>query len=113
MRALIGHVAAVVIDEIAPVEKAPLIQWMFVARRRLEAFPIQLRSEEHTSELQSLRHLVCRLLLEKKKITILTTTVDIKILPHDEVNAERERRSIWRRDFSERIPSHLERHRRC
>src|SRR5262245_65381815 len=29
----------------------------------IEAF----RSEEHTSELQSLRHLVCRLLLEKKK----------------------------------------------
>src|SRR5258705_13447551 len=27
---------------------------------------IFLRSEEHTSELQSLRHLVCRLLLEKK-----------------------------------------------
>src|ERR1039458_7136756 len=30
--------------------------------------PILLRSEEHTSELQSLSHLVCRLLLEKKKI---------------------------------------------
>src|ERR1035441_10738451 len=29
--------------------------------------PIRLRSEEHTSELQSLRHLVCRLLLEKNK----------------------------------------------
>src|SRR5262245_63044982 len=29
------------------------------------------RSEEHTSELQSLRHLVCRLLLEKKKHTTL------------------------------------------
>src|SRR5258705_937074 len=29
--------------------------------------PRSLRSEEHTSELQSLRHLVCRLLLEKKK----------------------------------------------
>src|SRR5437870_8468205 len=28
------------------------------------------RSEEHTSELQSRGHLVCRLLLEKKKITI-------------------------------------------
>src|SRR5262245_65160229 len=28
---------------------------------------VTLRSEEHTSELQSLRHLVCRLLLEKKK----------------------------------------------
>src|SRR5687767_15224884 len=27
------------------------------------------RSEEHTSELQSLAYLVCRLLLEKKKIT--------------------------------------------
>src|SRR5262245_62966095 len=29
----------------------------------------EMRSEEHTSELQSLRHLVCRLLLEKKKKT--------------------------------------------
>src|SRR5205823_8164035 len=35
------------------------------------------RSEEHTSELQSLAYLVCRLLLEKKKInnqTLLITT---------------------------------------
>src|SRR5438045_9414693 len=32
-------------------------------RTRLEN---EKRSEEHTSELQSLRHLVCRLLLEKK-----------------------------------------------
>src|SRR5262245_65029550 len=30
-------------------------------------FAVIVRSEEHTSELQSLRHLVCRLLLEKKK----------------------------------------------
>src|SRR3712207_9295421 len=30
------------------------------------------RSEEHTSELQSRQYLVCRLLLEKKKNTILT-----------------------------------------
>src|SRR5437899_3882760 len=30
-------------------------------------FILFMRSEEHTSELQSLRHLVCRLLLEKKK----------------------------------------------
>src|SRR5690554_7917568 len=29
------------------------------------------RSEEHTSELQSRPHLVCRLLLEKKKIAVL------------------------------------------
>src|SRR5947199_7166540 len=32
------------------------------------------RSEEHTSELQSLRHLVCRLLLEKKKNTQETSS---------------------------------------
>src|SRR5579872_7574334 len=30
-------------------------------------YPKKLRSEEHTSELQSRPHLVCRLLLEKKK----------------------------------------------
>src|SRR2546425_7898065 len=29
--------------------------------------PLRTRSEEHTSELQSLAYLVCRLLLEKKK----------------------------------------------
>src|SRR5258705_2199388 len=33
-----------------------------------------LRSEEHTSELQSLRHLVCRLLLEKKKKIVMYLT---------------------------------------
>src|SRR5262245_65301493 len=44
-----------------------------VARDRDAARLVELdavlarRSEEHTSELQSLRHLVCRLLLEKKK----------------------------------------------
>src|SRR5258705_3189829 len=32
------------------------------------------RSEEHTSELQSLRHLVCRLLLEKKKASTVIVT---------------------------------------
>src|SRR5262245_62607691 len=42
--------------------KAPRDPHQRVARR---AF--RVRSEEHTSELQSLRHLVCRLLLEKKK----------------------------------------------
>src|SRR5438045_8378293 len=34
-----------------------------------------VRSEEHTSELQSLRHLVCRLLLEKKKKTKSNTSL--------------------------------------
>src|SRR2546421_9709431 len=35
------------------------------------------RSEEHTSELQSRSDLVCRLLLEKKKHTISTSTITI------------------------------------
>src|SRR2546425_2245872 len=33
-------------------------------------FVVSLRSEEHTSELQSLAYLVCRLLLEKKKTRV-------------------------------------------
>src|SRR5947208_12727544 len=41
------------------------------------------RSEEHTSELQSPDHLVCRLLLEKKKT----------ILPHGDVKEHLPRRS--------------------
>src|SRR5262245_66329306 len=39
------------------------------------------RSEEHTSELQSLRHLVCRLLLEKKKKKQKTITRRTKVTP--------------------------------
>src|SRR5687768_18252506 len=42
------------------------------ARRSLRSrFRFHLRSEEHTSELQSRLHLVCRLLLEKKNDIIL------------------------------------------
>src|SRR3712207_8371320 len=40
-----------------------------VAQRGLFAFLAGQRSEEHTSELQSRQYLVCRLLLEKKKIS--------------------------------------------
>src|SRR2546425_9247583 len=36
-----------------------------------------VRSEEHTSELQSLAYLVCRLLLEKKKKNNTTSQVEI------------------------------------
>src|SRR5437870_9499413 len=39
--------------------------WVRHPRRRIAMRPV--RSEEHTSELQSRGHLVCRLLLEKKK----------------------------------------------
>src|SRR5258705_5755050 len=45
------------------------------ARMGCAATDDNFRSEEHTSELQSLRHLVCRLLLEKKKKKIRKMTV--------------------------------------
>src|SRR5215472_3005446 len=38
------------------------------------------RSEEHTSELQSLRHLVCRLLLEKNKIIRSLAPMPVKLV---------------------------------
>src|SRR2546422_7345398 len=40
-------------------------------RRHVDEVPAGGRSEEHTSELQSRLHLVCRLLLEKKKQPII------------------------------------------
>src|SRR6266498_4734271 len=39
----------------------------FASRRECSRVFLSRRSEEHTSELQSRPHLVCRLLLEKKK----------------------------------------------
>src|SRR3989441_3260346 len=39
------------------------------------------RSEEHTSELQSLAYLVCRLLLEKKKIDRLGYGLEVAVEP--------------------------------
>src|SRR5687767_15681461 len=43
--------------------------------------PPSARSEEHTSELQSLAYLVCRLLLEKKKSKQKTPTVNTNTIP--------------------------------
>src|SRR6266496_6702214 len=59
----------------------PIYRWRSLSRLRLscggdrERGPRHSidRSEEHTSELQSRRDLVCRLLLEKKKDTAHTT----------------------------------------
>src|SRR2546422_7551387 len=45
------------------------------APNRRRNFPLNFRSEEHTSELQSRLHLVCRLLLEKKKNQMTQGTV--------------------------------------
>src|SRR5690606_28957766 len=40
----------------------------YIAKRLEPHYPVLYRSEEHTSELQSRENLVCRLLLEKKKV---------------------------------------------
>src|SRR5438093_8522590 len=47
-------------------------------RRARTPGPCPRRSEEHTSELQSLTNLVCRLLLEKKKKNNIETPLDHK-----------------------------------
>src|SRR3712207_9135416 len=43
---------------------------VLIAMLLLVNWSVTLRSEEHTSELQSLQYLVCRLLLEKKNKTL-------------------------------------------
>src|SRR5947209_10111210 len=50
-------------------------------RESFEALQLALglRSEEHTSELQSRQYLVCRLLLEKKKIKNTCVPANIKV----------------------------------
>src|SRR5688572_31612020 len=60
-----------------PSESAP------VARRLAAAGTLMLRSEEHTSELQSQSNLVCRLLLEKKKKTTLKHTLFLHHCAHN------------------------------
>src|SRR5258706_4003938 len=58
-------------DELQPVraDEAPPLAVRERVRRH------EVRSEEHTSELQSLTNLVCRLLLEKKKTTTSSASV--------------------------------------
>src|SRR2546430_2933367 len=50
-------------------DKALVGRFQLLARL-LQALLLRLRSEEHTSELQSQSNLVCRLLLEKKTVDI-------------------------------------------
>src|SRR5258705_6666970 len=68
-----------------PRRRPPARQARRLLAHRPQAVRDLSRSEEHTSELQSLRHLVCRLLLEKKKKTELTLVERDK---QDEVAAE-------------------------
>src|SRR2546429_3208739 len=57
------------LQQIAPPFGAPLLEGVVVGELEVieGALVVGERSEEHTSELQSRLHLVCRLLLEKKK----------------------------------------------
>src|SRR5258705_9301426 len=62
--------------------------------RRERKLAEKARSEEHTSELQSLRHLVCRLLLEKKNKTAPQAArpyprTSLPSLPHRRVSTRR------------------------
>src|SRR5437660_6357751 len=59
------HDALPIFAQLARARRLRLELARFAQRDRGGA--VQLRSEEHTSELQSRGHLVCRLLLEKKK----------------------------------------------
>src|SRR6266496_2777830 len=60
---LVENVAKATVEGVAFVHKASNKEIVFKSLAR----NLRLRSEEHTSELQSRRDLVCRLLLEKKK----------------------------------------------
>src|SRR2546422_8077848 len=50
-----------------PMPPAPAVKVLIFLGAKLDRQKPRWRSEEHTSELQSRLHLVCRLLLEKKK----------------------------------------------
>src|SRR5205814_7716165 len=65
----------------APVTIAQVRLLIRAPPRRGSRLRRRVRSEEHTSELQSLRHLVCRLLLEKKKKTN-NIHIDDKMVNH-------------------------------
>src|SRR5258708_30743729 len=71
-RSLNRHVESIRVHEFDDADSQRLITSAAESRHRMEpGFTFQFggatRSEEHTSELQSPDHLVCRLLLEKKK----------------------------------------------
>src|SRR5205814_9211219 len=67
-REAVDHSEVVLVPQHAD-QGAARVRWIELSQRVGEdSGAVGVRSEEHTSELQSLRHLVCRLLLEKKKL---------------------------------------------
>src|SRR5258705_7540749 len=75
------------LSKVLGIRKGTVMSRLFHARLKMqnklrdylgaEAPDASERSEEHTSELQSLRHLVCRLLLEKKKNARTYQCIDV------------------------------------
>src|SRR5438445_7393042 len=62
----------------------------------LPSITLALRSEEHTSELQSRQYLVCRLLLEKKKKTTKKKNMNNQTKPTYRHNTKLEQSTIQR-----------------
>src|SRR3712207_8158249 len=80
-RSMIGYICSAVTNVlIAFADKEQIYGFVMWTKGSFSGFTwaninVLMRSEEHTSELQSRQYLVCRLLLEKKKkILILYTT---------------------------------------
>src|SRR5207244_9194964 len=73
-RAMVGLAVQGVVERFGDVEEFFGTLHHLPADAKIEFF--RKRSEEHTSELQSPDHLVCRLLLEKKKKIKITTLLD-------------------------------------
>src|SRR2546425_6112750 len=79
-------------------QPSPLNRAQFVCREPRALFECADRSEEHTSELQSLAYLVCRLLLEKKKKKIINNML---ICNRYRMNKNRVCRREYARNYKE------------
>src|SRR5258705_1345294 len=62
-----NHAVSSLLADVPKMFNTPEIRVDCPDDKKFEVVRVLTRSEEHTSELQSLRHLVCRLLLAKKK----------------------------------------------
>src|SRR5690606_41094961 len=68
-----GNIQSNTINTLVLDEYDKSVEWGF--QEQIEEIVSKIRSEEHTSELQSRENLVCRLLLEKKKKTYNTINI--------------------------------------
>src|SRR5438445_4511648 len=71
-----------------PMMRVFLQMWLFPVRHWRQC-PHTIRSEEHTSELQSRQYLVCRLLLEKKKKKRCKLVIKCSLKGHHHIQEER------------------------